>query len=54
MQAELYVKCSQCGKFLGEVKVDTADMPELLQGKVNALILAHREDCKYYGLADKS
>lgn len=48
MQAELSVKCGQCGKGLGVVKVDTADMPEELQAKVNAVILAHRQDCRYY------
>jgi len=49
MQAELNVKCGQCGKQLGVVKVDTADMPEELQAKVNAVILRHRDNCQYYG-----
>ena len=49
MQAELNIKCGQCGKHLGDVSVDTADMPEQLQEKVNKVILAHREDCRYYG-----
>jgi len=49
MQAELGIKCSQCGRFLGVVKVDTADMPKDLQAQVNKVILAHRPDCKYYG-----
>jgi len=48
MQAILQVKCGQCDKPLGEVQVDTADMPEQLQGKVNRVILAHRQDCRYY------
>ena len=48
MQANVRVYCEQCGKHLGEVKVDTADMPEELQEKINKIILAHREDCKYY------
>lgn len=49
MQAELSVKCGQCGKSLGVVKADTADMPEELQARVNAVVLAHRKDCTYYG-----
>ena len=48
MQAELTIKCGQCGKSLGKVKVDTADMPDKLQEKVNEVILAHRIDCRYY------
>lgn len=44
MQANLIVKCGQCGESLGIVKVDTADMPERLQEKVNKVILAHRKD----------
>jgi len=48
MQAELNVKCSQCEKQLGKVKVDTADMPEILQEKVNKVILVHRQECRYY------
>jgi hypothetical protein len=49
MQAELIIKCGGCGKKVGEVKCDTADMPEELQAKVNKVILAHRKMCKYYG-----
>ncbi len=48
MQAILEVECNQCGKPLGKVSVDTADMPEQLQEKVNKIILAHRPDCPYY------
>jgi heterodisulfide reductase subunit A-like polyferredoxin len=48
MQAKLSVKCGQCEKRLGEVSVDTADMPETLQEKVNKVILAHRQECRYY------
>lgn len=48
MQAQLTIKCSQCGKQLGEVVVDTASMPEQLQAKVNAVILRHRSECRYY------
>ena len=47
MQAELNVKCGQCGQHLGVVAVDTADMPEELQAKINKVILAHRGDCRY-------
>ena len=48
MQAILNIKCGQCEKLIGVVKVDTADMPEELQAKVNKVILAHRQDCRYY------
>ena len=48
MKAELSVRCSQCLKRLALVPVDTADMPEQLQGKVNTVILKHRKDCEYY------
>jgi len=48
MQAELTVYCGGCGKYLGSVHMDTADMPEQLQEKVNKVILAHRQDCQYY------
>ena len=48
MKAELVIKCDQCGQRIGAVKVDTADMPEELQARVNAVILAHRKDCRYY------
>ncbi len=48
MQARLIVKCEQCERNLGEVRVDTADMPNELQAKVNKVILSHRGDCRYY------
>jgi hypothetical protein len=48
MQAVLKIYCEQDGKYIGQVKVDTADMPEQLQEKVNKLILGHRKDCPYY------
>ncbi len=48
MKAELVVKCSQCGHSLGKVEIDTADMPEQLQSKVNKIILEHRKECSYY------
>ena len=48
MQAILQVKCGQCEQLLGEISVDTADMPEQLQEKINKVILAHRPDCTYY------
>ena len=49
MKAELVVKCDGCGKRIGSVKMDTADMPEDLQAMVNDVVLTHREDCTYYG-----
>ena len=48
MQAELSIKCA-CGKKLGKVKIDTANMPDELQARVNKVILEHRKDCKYQG-----
>lgn len=48
MQANLKVFCEQDGQFLGNVKVDTADMPDELQKKINKVILAHRDNCQYY------
>ena len=48
MQAKLTVKCGQCERRLGEILVDTADMPETLQEKVNKVIIAHRQECRYY------
>ncbi len=49
MQAKLSVKCGQCDKLLGEIPVDTADMPDNLQERINWVILEHRKDCRYYG-----
>lgn len=48
MQATLIIKCGQCEKSLRAVKVDTADMPDQLQEKINQVILAHRPECRYY------
>ncbi|MBA7584496.1 hypothetical protein ES708_26451 [subsurface metagenome] len=48
MQARLIIECNQCDKHLGEIPVDTADMPETLQERINKVILAHRPDCPYY------
>jgi len=52
MKAELVVKCDGCGKRIGSVKMDTADMPEELQARVNDVVLTHRKDCTYYGGAE--
>lgn len=48
MQAKLTIRCEGCDRFLGEVRVDTADLPEQLQEKVNRVILSHRQACRYY------
>ncbi|MBA7552688.1 hypothetical protein ES705_45258 [subsurface metagenome] len=48
MQAQLGITCGTCGRYLGGIKVDTADLPEQLQEKVNKVILAHRALCRYY------
>jgi hypothetical protein len=53
MQAQLSIECYQCLRHLGMVKVDTADMPEDLQHKINRVILRHRQDCRYYRQGDK-
>lgn len=49
MQAKLIIKCCGCGMYLGEVCVDTADLPEELQEKISEVILRHRRYCYYYG-----
>lgn len=48
VKANLTVRCHACEAFLGDVLVDTADLPEDVQSKLNKVILAHREDCRYY------
>jgi hypothetical protein len=48
MQANLTICCSGCNHFLGKFPIDTADMPEELQTKVNTVILLHRQQCPYY------
>ena len=48
MQAQLKIKCLGCLKDVGAIKIDTADIPEKLQAKINKIILEHRKDCKYY------
>lgn len=47
MQTWIIVKCI-CGEHLGETIVDTADEPEDVQLRLNTIILAHRQECKYY------
>ena len=49
MKAQLTIRCYQCGKRLGKVVVDTADMPEDLQSRVNSVFLKHRAACRFYG-----
>ena len=48
MQARLKIQCNSCGRNLGEIVVDTADMPEELQARINRAILGHRQNCRYY------
>ncbi len=48
MQANLIIKCGGCEKKLGEVRMDTADMPDELQEKINRVILSHRQECDCY------
>lgn len=54
MQANLLIRCAACSKKLGVVRIDTADMPDQLQAKINLVILRHRQDCKYYRGEEKS
>lgn len=49
MQVIIAIQCSGCERWLGKVAVDTADMPEELQKRLNDVILEHRADCLYYG-----
>lgn len=50
MQGWLKVNCKGCGAPLSSpVSFDTADMPESLQEAVNAVLLAHRRECVFYG-----
>ncbi len=48
MQATIEIKCYQCLKWLGSLDIDTANMPDELQEKINRIILSHRQDCFYY------
>ena len=45
MKATVKVKCDQCGRELGDLLIDTADLD---QERVNKLILAHRAECPYH------
>ena len=48
MQAIVKIYCAQNNAYLGETTVDTADLPEVVQARLNKLILAHRSECPYY------
>ncbi len=48
MKAKLSIYCDGCEKHLGQITVDTADLPEQLQEKLNKQILIHRKDCRVY------
>ena len=48
MQAKLKVYCGGCDRAIGQASIDTADMPEELQRKVNTVVLEHRKDCPVY------
>ena len=49
MKAVLSIRCNACDKVLGQVLVDTADLPCDLQAKINKVILRHRSECESYG-----
>ena len=49
MQAIIIIRCEQCERRLGQIRIDTADMADQVQNKINKIILAHRRDCQYYG-----
>jgi hypothetical protein len=48
MQATIEIKCRRCLKYLGQLNIDTADMPDELQDKINKKILDHRQACFRY------
>lgn len=51
MKAAIIIYCEACDKRLNPLKdtiIDTADMPEDLQQKINSHILNHRPYCRYY------
>ena len=48
MRAILKAYCDQDQKFIGETTIDTADLPEAVQNRINKLIWNHRKDCPYY------
>ena len=51
MKATATIKCDQCGRELGDLRIDTADLD--LEEKINDLILAHRAECPYHTKGDK-
>ena len=49
MKAYLRLKCYGCDAVLDNaLVVDTADMPDELQAKINKVLLNHRKNCRYY------
>lgn len=48
MQAELRILCNGCSKCIGEASVDTADDADVIQARINKVILSHRQECRYY------
>lgn len=51
MQGLIVIRCEVCRQKLGDLVVDTADLPDNLQERINKIILAHREGCYYYRTA---
>ena len=49
MQATIRINCEGCGRYLNQLKIDTADMPDDLQKRINEVILKHRKECPFYG-----
>ena len=48
MQANVIIECDGCGKHIGIVHINTADVPDVLQYRINKPILAHRQQCPAY------
>lgn len=48
MKADTIIWCDFCHKFLGKIEVDTADCVVEVGRKIQAKILAHRQQCKAY------
>ncbi len=54
MKGYITIRCYGCGKILlSGLLMDTADMPEQLQEKINKALLSHRKACRFYRSRDE-
>ncbi len=54
MKGYLTIRCYGCGKILlSGLLMDTADMSEQLQEKINKALLSHRKACRFYQPRDE-